>query len=196
MGKVVISSSMSLDGYGAGPSVSEDAPMGVGGERLHKWLFSGPDGAGPTPDTVDGHTAALMRQAAGAVVLGRRTFDIGVGIWGDVPFPAPSFVVTHRPQPDLPQRSGVFSFVPDPVTAVERARAASATGDVLVMGGPGVIAAVLHAGLADEILVQIAPYLFGAGVPLFPSAFETRLELLEHQASQYAAHVRYRVLRD
>ena len=42
MGIVRVSASVSLDGFSAGPDTSDAAPLGVGGERLHRWLF--PDG--------------------------------------------------------------------------------------------------------------------------------------------------------
>jgi hypothetical protein len=31
--------SVSLDGFGAGPNQSIDAPLGEGGEELHEWIF-------------------------------------------------------------------------------------------------------------------------------------------------------------
>ena len=40
MTKVVLNGSVSLDGYSAGPNVSDEHPMGEGGERLHEWLFA------------------------------------------------------------------------------------------------------------------------------------------------------------
>lgn len=42
MSKVILHFSMSLDGYVAGPGVSIDQPMGMGGEQLHDWLFAAP----------------------------------------------------------------------------------------------------------------------------------------------------------
>ena len=35
--------SISLDSYAAGPSQGLDDPLGIGGERLHEWIFP-PDG--------------------------------------------------------------------------------------------------------------------------------------------------------
>jgi dihydrofolate reductase len=128
------------------------------------------------------------------VVLGRRTFDIGVGIWGDVPFPAPCFVVTHSPREDLPRKSGTFAFVPDIATAVGRAKEAS-SGDVLVMGGGTIVGETLRAGLADEVWVQLVPVLLGAGNPMFPAVPGIELKLVEHAASPGATHLRYLVVR-
>ena len=74
MGKVVLHFSMSLDGYVAGPAVGMECPMGQGGERLHEWLFS------EARSDADIESARDMRANAGAVVLGKRTFDVGIGL--------------------------------------------------------------------------------------------------------------------
>ena len=81
---------ISLDGYMAGPDITKDAPMGVNGSRLHEWILD------PTP--ADREFIADSFATVGAVVLGRRTFDVGLDQWNDTPYPAPSFVVTHRAQ--------------------------------------------------------------------------------------------------
>ena len=95
MGSVVLHFSMSLDGYVAGPAANAECPMGQGGERLHEWLFSANKSA------TDIECAREMRAAAGAVVLGKRTFDVGIGPWGDTPYAVPCFVLTHADRDDL-----------------------------------------------------------------------------------------------
>lgn len=188
MGKVIVSGSMSLDGFGCGPDVGVENPMGVGGERLHTWLFA--EDAHPA----DVEAGNRMRAAAGAVVLGWRTFSIGLDIWGDVPFPAPCFVVTRTPAPDLAQPSGTFSFVSTVEEAVAGAQAVS-PGDVLVMGGGSTVGAVLRASLADEVWVELISITLGAGTPMFPSVGELDLDPIAAETSPYATHLRYRVRR-
>jgi len=39
MSKLRFKISMSLDGFVAGPSQSVDNPLGIGGMRLHEWVF-------------------------------------------------------------------------------------------------------------------------------------------------------------
>jgi hypothetical protein len=97
MSKVVLDVSMSLDGFTAGPNVREAEPMGDGGERLHAWMAgNGPDGQ------IDIGVRREVDATVGATVIGRRTFDLGVGPWGGTPWPGiPSFVVTHRARQDL-----------------------------------------------------------------------------------------------
>ena len=98
MSKVVLDVAMSLDGFTAGPNVEEAEPMGEGGERLHEWMWT----AGNGPDDGVDIGFRTVDAIAGAAVIGRRTFDLGVGPWGGTPWPGvPSFVVTHRTRADL-----------------------------------------------------------------------------------------------
>ncbi|PYQ30196.1 MAG: deaminase, partial [Acidobacteria bacterium] len=39
MSKLRVKISMSLDGFVAGPSQSVENPLGIGGTRLHEWVF-------------------------------------------------------------------------------------------------------------------------------------------------------------
>ena len=98
MSKVVLDVAMSLDGFTAGPNVGEAEPMGEGGERLHEWMWM----AGNGPDGGVDIGFRTVDAIVGAAVIGRRTFDLGVGPWGGTPWPGvPSFVVTHRTREDL-----------------------------------------------------------------------------------------------
>ncbi len=160
MRKVLVYVAMSLDGYVAGPDVSHDHPMGVGGERLHEWMF------GAHADPADQALTEAVHAGTGAVVLGRRTFDVGLRHWEDVPYPVPSFVVTHETRPDLPQSSGTFAFVSGVEAAVERAKAVAGDRAVTLMGAD-VQRQALAAGVVDEVLVSLVPVLLGAGAKLF-----------------------------
>ncbi len=91
MSKVLMELSVSLDGFVAGPDVSLDAPLGRGGELLHEWMFAGKSSAESRSFETDHYSGV------GAVILGRRMADVGIGPWDDEPtFHAPCFVVTHR----------------------------------------------------------------------------------------------------
>jgi dihydrofolate reductase len=90
-----------------------------------------------------------------------------------------------------------FTFVTEGIEHAI-AQAATAAGDkkVHVMGGAGVVQQVLNAGLADELLLHVAPVLLGAGTPLFEHlGGPIQLERLEVIESQFAIHVRFRVVR-
>jgi dihydrofolate reductase len=201
MGKVVLDMSISLDGIGAGPNPSEKDRMGVGGERLHAWMpFYDSEqestAGAPAANEVD---ARMVRElmAAGAVVLGKRTFELGLEPWGGTPFPAPCFVLTHQARDDLVTKTGTFAFVTDGIEpAVHRAQAAAGDKNVLVMGGPTVAQQAVRAGLVDEIRLHLVPVLFGAGTRLFDDLDTKHIELdpTDVVASPAATHLRFRVV--
>jgi dihydrofolate reductase len=200
VGLVRISTSVSLDGFSAGPDTSDAAPLGVGGERLHEWLFPpDADGAvssgGTSPSADDAAVAAETEQRTGAVIVGRLTYDIGVDLWGDVPFPVPTFVVTSRPHEPRPMRSAAFTFVTDGIgSALEQARAAAGDRDVLVMGGATVQQQYLAAGLVDEMELNLIPVLLHRGVRLLDYTGEATTELVRTRvvATERATHLTFR----
>jgi dihydrofolate reductase len=192
MGKVVLDMSMSLDGFIAGVNVGREYPMGINGENLHTWLFSSPR------DKVDADVEREMFANTGAVILGNRTFEVGVDLWGDVPFPAPSFVLTHKGRETLVKKSGSFTFVTDGIeSALQQARAVAGDKNVRLMGAD-VAQQFLTAGLIDEIQINHVPILLGDGVRLFEQlGIENRqLEKDRVLDSPHATHIRYRVVKE
>jgi dihydrofolate reductase len=190
VGKVLLDVTMSLDGFMAGPSVSAERPMGEGGERLHEWLFKAPR------SDVDAEVEREMHETTGAVVLGRRTFDVGVGVWEDTPFPVPCFVLTHEPLDERVEKSGTFTFVTDVESAFLRATSAAGQKEVRLMGAE-VSQQFLEAGLVDEIRIQLAPVLMGDGRRLFDHLGTERIEL-ERTAvleSPHVTHLRFHVVK-
>lgn len=193
MTKVVADISTSLDGYVTGPDPDVDHGLGHGGEPLHTWAVEG--------DEVD---AAVLREGVertGAVVMGRRLFDIidsPLGWTDEMGYGAghaatrPYVVVTHaapaKVRLDLP-----FTFVTDGMAAaVEVARDAAGAGDVIVMGGAEVIRQGIEEGLVDELRLHLSPIVLGGGTPLFGSR---RCELVQTEVrpSSTAVHVTYAV---
>jgi dihydrofolate reductase len=188
MSKVVLDVAMSLDGFTAGPDISEANPMGKGGERLHEWMWTAGSGPGGEVDIGFSPVSAMV----GAAVIGRRTFDLGVGPWGGTPWPGvPGFVVTHRTREDLVGgNGGTFAF--DGLAgAARRARNAAGGKDVLVLGAH-VAGELLRAGLLDEVRIHLVPLLLGEGTPLFAGE---RGELIQEGKPVAGAvtHLRYRV---
>ncbi|MGW5559453.1 dihydrofolate reductase family protein [Micromonospora sp. NPDC003944] len=201
MGRTVLSMSVSVDGFAAGPDVSAEQPMGRGGERLHEWLFR-TDGdravaaGGVTPVGVDAAQVRERHATTGAVVVGRRTFDVGVDLWQDTPFPVPCFVVTHESRAPMTMKSDVFTFVDDGLpSALRQARHAAGDRDVLIMGGPTIGGQFVKAGLVDEIHIQLVPVLLGAGTRLFDHLGTDHIDL-ERTAvieSPHVTHLRFDV---
>ena len=195
MSKIVAGITTSVDGYITGPDDGPGCGLGVGGERLHYWVFGGPwSYESPREGEVSGEDKAYvdeMTAANAAVIAGRGTYE-AAGHWGDAnPWGLPFFIVTHRPgdQPD-----GEFTFAGSLDEAVERARAAARDKQVHLMGGADLIRQALAAGYVDELTVIIAPVVLGGGKRLF-DGFSQSLDL-EHlwvRQSPYATFIHYRV---
>ena len=129
MTKVIADITMSLDGYVTGPGA--DARHGLGdAEELHAWVTE--------QDPVDTEILERSTAASGAVVMGRRLFDVvdGPDGWNEeMGYGAqeagtpPFFVVTHSAPRDvrLERELGMrVTFVPDLASAIDQARGVAA----------------------------------------------------------------------
>ena len=198
MGKVVAAITTSVDGYVTGPEDGPDRGLGIGGERLHYWVFGGPWSYGREPaGDATGEDKEWLDTAMsnlGAVIAGRWTYE-AAGHWGGSnPWGVPFFILTHRPEEQPDQAQG-FTFVGDLDSALTLARDAAADRDVHLMGGADLIRQALAAGKVDELSLIIAPVVLGGGKRLF-EGFGKSLEL-EHlgvRQSRYATFIEYRVL--
>ncbi|HUI02241.1 MAG TPA: dihydrofolate reductase family protein [Acidimicrobiales bacterium] len=198
MGTVAAGITMSVDGYITGPDDGPGRGLGVGGERLHYWVFGGPwtyDSPGRgEPTGVDKEWMEQVLGANGAVITGRGTYE-AAGHWGDKnPWGIPVFVVTHRPEEQPP--GDEFVFVGGLSEAIARARAAAGDKQVHVMGGGQIIRQALAAGVLDELSIIVAPVVLGGGKRLF-DGFTGSVEL-EHRGvrqSPFATFIDYRVRR-
>lgn len=180
----VESFTISLDGYGAGPSQDIDNPLGVGGSDLHHWFvptrtFQRTHGAGDGTTGIDDDFAARGFENVGAWILGRNMFGPIRGPWPDLnwkgwwgenpPYHVPVFVLTHHARPPIEMEGGTtFHFVTEGIhEALDRARDVANGADVRIGGGPNTIQQYLRAGLIDELHVAISPVVLGQGEPLF-----------------------------
>jgi dihydrofolate reductase len=168
MGKVAAGFSMSLDGFIAGPN--DDV------QRLFAWMFSGDTdlkvsiGDQEMELKVSSQSAEQFEertQAAGAIVSGRRMFDVA-GAWGGKhPMNVPVFIVTHTVPQEWVKEGSPFTFVTDGVeSAVEKARKVAGDKNIGV-GGADITRQCIKAGLLDEIQIDLVPVLLGSGVRLF-----------------------------
>jgi dihydrofolate reductase len=196
MGKVVSGITVSVDGYITGPDDGPGCGSGVGGERLHYWVFGGrwsydSPGRGE-PTGTDKEWLEQTLGANGAVVAGRATYE-AAGHWGDKnPWGIPTFVVTHRPEEQPP--GDEFVFVGGLANAIEQARTAAADKQVHIRGGAQIIRQALEAGMVDEFTLIIAPLVLGAGKALFAGCSRAiELEHLGVRQSPFATFVDYRV---
>jgi dihydrofolate reductase len=196
--QVIVDISMSLDGYVAAPGADPEHGLGIGGDPLHGWIGNSPR---------DTEILEDMAGNAGAVIMGRRTFDVvdgphgwgvetGYGSVGGKPVAPPCFVVTHS-VPGSVRLAHRFTFVTDGLgSAVHKAREVAGAKNVMIMGGGDICYQFLCAGLVDVLSIHLAPVVLGGGSPLFPAGGSTslRLELFDSLTTSGAAHLRYRVV--
>ena len=176
-GKVVVNRAMSLDGFIAGPGDAMD------------WIL----------DVVPADDAAEVAASTGAMLIGRRTSDVGDRMAADdpdivdYPFSGPTFLLTHRP-PDPPDpRVTVLSG--DIGEAVATALGA-AGGKNLEILGADVASQALRAGLVDEILVYLLPVVLGDGIPFSPAgSVKVDLDPISSKQSGAVTILRFRVRR-
>jgi dihydrofolate reductase len=198
MTDVIIQMSMSLDGYIAGPNDSDTNGLGDGGERLHEWLFAGGGAPGEGLTAADQEVFDDLRSTSGAMLTGRRLYDITHGWQGTHPFGAvPTFVVSRDIPGEIPSGATPFTFVRDGIaSAVAQAKEAAGDKDIYVIGGARTIRQLLDAGLADQLRIDLIPVLLGAGIRLFDQLDRKpiNLEQVRSTSSNAVTHVKYRVL--
>jgi dihydrofolate reductase len=203
MGKVRTGHATSLDGFIAGPNDGAEAPMGEGGDRLLAWYFGG-DTEYRLPGTemvfkVAPETAKYLRETStttGALVTGRRTFDLTHGWGGGHPLGVPVFVLTHSVPQEWVYKGSPFMFVTDGLeSAVAQAKAVAADKDVGVIGA-NLVQQCIRSGLLDEIHLDLVPVLLGNGVRLFDQTAEP-IELESTQVIEGAGvtHLTFRVVK-
>ena len=181
-GKVVVNRAMSLDGFIAAPGHRMD----WGGGRALATFVAPED-------------FAEIAAATGAMLIGRRTWDVGSKMEAedpgsvDYPFSGPFFLLTHRPPEQLDP--GVTVLSGDIGEAVATALSAGGGKNLEILGAD-VAGQCLERGLVDEILVYVLPVLLGDGIP-FSSPGLTRVDLqaISSARSGDATILRFRVRR-
>jgi dihydrofolate reductase len=177
MGKVIWHTTMSLDGYVAGPN-DEIA-----------WVL----GHGST-----GPIARQTEEATGAIMMGRHLYGVADelhedtgGIYGGR-WKGPVFVLTSHPE-DAPDDPSV-TFISGPFEEAIKTGVEAAGDRALELFGPTLGTQALEHGLLDELIVHIAPVLLGDGKRLYgdgrPRADLERIEMT--RGDQYV-DLRYRV---
>jgi dihydrofolate reductase len=184
MGRLVVRCfAVSLDGYGAGPAQSRDAPMGLGSGGLHAWFlptrtFRRMHGQEGGTTGVNEDFAAQSFENLGAWVMGRNMFTWERGAWSDPdwrgwwgetpPYHCDVFVLTHHPRDSLAVADTTFHFVTGGLAeAVERAKAAAAGKDVRLGGGVGTLRAGFGMRLVDDAHIAVPDVLLGGGEALW-----------------------------
>jgi dihydrofolate reductase len=196
MSQVIADMSMSLDGFIA------DRDDSV--EQLFGWFFGGdvevPTATPGVSFRTPAPSAEVMRDAlqnVGALVSGRRNFDL-VGGWGGAhPMGVPVYVVTHQAPEEWPA-DGPMRFVTDGVGSAVAQAKAEANGKIVGVATPSIVRQCLDAGLLDAIHVNLVPVLLGEGIPFFGSLASAPVALDDPEIveSQGVTHLTYRIRRD
>ena len=163
MGKIIATAAMSLDGFIADTS-DEVGP-------LFDWYSNGDvEITAGDPDRVFRVTAATADYLRptwaniGAVVIGRRLFDLTNGWDGRPAVGDAVFVVTHQAPADWPFPGAPFTFVTDGLpSAIDQARAFAGGKDVALNGG-NLTGQAIAEGLVDEVAVNLVPVVLGSGI--------------------------------
>lgn len=165
MRKVIFGGANSLDNYIAREDGSYD------------WILFGDEVAEMMKD---------MWSRFDCMVMGRKTYDVAVGgetaakskkkksnPYGDIE----TYVFSRTLKPG--KRDGVEFVSTDPGKFVAKLKKKKGK-DIMVMGGGEIGAALLEAGVVDEIGFNIHPVLLGSGIPLFRKMSRSiDLELIE-----------------
>lgn len=163
MGNVIVGATMSLDGF------MNDRNGDI--SRLY-----------PDLEAL-GRTEILQEEirTTGAVVMGRRSYNMAEGDLTGYEYQVPIFVLTHH----VPEKAAkgvndklTLTFVTDGIeSAIAQAQAAAGDKHVMVVGGANTAQQCLRAGLVDEIHIGVVPALFGEGLRFFEPGINDQLKL-------------------
>jgi dihydrofolate reductase len=183
MAKVLVGTTMSLDGF------INDRNGSV--QRLY-----------PDLDALR-KTEMLQEEirTTGAVVMGRRAYDMAEGDLTDYEFQVPIFVLTHQVPGKVAKGQNenlTITFVTGGIeSAIEKAKHAAGDKDVMVIGGASTAQQVIRGGLADEIEIGIVPTLLGDGLRFFEHLGSEPIELekIKVMESPGRTDIRFRVVK-
>ena len=199
MTKITTGASVSIDGYIAGPG-------GSGFDHLFQWYSNGdvhiettkPEMPFDLTEASANHFREMLA-ATGALVVGRRLFDITNGWDREHPLGIPYVCLTHSIPEGWERESEWYSFVTEGgvEAAIEAARKIAGDKDVGLNGGT-IASQALDAGLLDEIDVDLVPVILGGGTPYFSSLGNAPYSLegpINTVQGNRVTHLRYRVTR-
>ncbi len=157
MRNVVLEAAITLDGYIARPDGSVD------------YLF-----------TPKGFSLEPFFKSIDVVIMGRKTYEVGLKLGGFAMFKIPCYIMTHS-MPEREEENLRFTHQ-SPRELVTELRKQKGK-DIWLMGGGELTRSFLQEDLVDELSFGVVPFLLGEGVPMFPSGFPQRdFTLLESKA--------------
>ena len=195
MRKIILDITVSLDSFIAEPN--DDV------SRLHHWLFNGdvPSAYSDFPE-LSKESAEVFDEPAkntGAIIAGRKTYEVSGGWGGNHPFPnVPMFVLSADVPRNVPKVSTPFTFVTNGIeSAVKQAIKAAGKKNVYVLGGASIAQQCLKAGLLDEMMIHLVPMLLGSGIRLFDNLGDEQIELEQTKVVEAPGvmHLKFKVVK-
>ncbi len=183
MVKVIVGAAISLDGFVAGRNGDLS--------RLYPDL----DALRKTDELQE------SIRTTGAVVMGRRAFDMAQGDLTGYEYQVPIFVLTHRALDRVVKGQNdklSVTFVGEGVErAIAMAKASAGDRNVTVVGGANTTQQCIRLGLFDELHLEIAPVLLGDGLRLFEHIGSEPVEFERIRVSQSPlyTHLQFRAVR-
>jgi dihydrofolate reductase len=167
-GKVIMFAAVSMDGYVANEQ-DEVGPLfdfyGVGGDASAS-IDGVNEAFSTTPEAAD--FINTLVSPIGALVIGRRVFDLMNGWGGHAPAGDHVYVVTHQAPTGWEfADTAPFTFVTEGVAAaIKLARETAGDRNISLAAGD-LGGNVLRAGLVDRVVMNLVPTVFGTGRPFF-----------------------------
>jgi dihydrofolate reductase len=184
MGKVILGTTMSLDGF------IHDKDGSV--SQLYPDLAA----------LADTESLQESMNTTGAVVMGRHAYAMGEpdDYVDHYEYQVPIFVLTHHVPEKMPKQSDqlTFTFVTEGIeSAITQAKAAAGDKNVVIVGGASTAQQCLRAGLADELHIDIRHVLLGDGLRFFDQtgAEPAQFESVGVAESPGITHLRLRVVK-
>ncbi len=166
MGTVVADMTMSVDGFIADPDDGVSELFEWYSEGAVEYTFPGDGMQAHVSEASAGHLERVVNEL-GALVTGRRLYEVAHAWNGSHPAGVPVFVVTHNAPVQAPAGSTPFTFVTDGVaSAIAQAQAVAGDRSV-VIASANIARQCLDEGLLDVINVNLAPVMLGRGIPFF-----------------------------
>ena len=196
MTKLIAEFTISLDGFIAGPD--DDV------RPIFGWYSSGDTdfqvpGSGMVFKVSRASADLLQREwdQIGAIVTGRRDFDVSEAWGGSSPLGVPIFIVTHTVPQEWDKEGTPFTFVTEGVeSAIEKAKRVAGDKNIGISGSK-IVQQCLKAGLLDELQLHLVPILLGSGIRLFDHLDTNPIELerIEVIEGTEVTHLRFRFMK-
>jgi len=201
MGKVILDISMSIDGFVTGPNDNKKQPLGEKGMAIQSWLFSGDQSSDYNDffklSNANKEVFDSPIPSTGAMIVGRRTFDIVNGWDGSHPIQGiPIFVVTHKPPESYMKGDTKFTFVTDGVESAVKQAKEAAKGKNVSVGTASIAQQCIKAGMLEEIHLHVSPVIMGEGTRLFAHIGNGQIKLESQQVidGTDVTHLKYGVI--